>query len=488
VFEGNTAFSVDELAAVTQPFTDRPITFAELLQAEAAITKLYTNAGYINSGAVIAADQTLNPEGASVKIQIIEGGVEEITVTGTRRLNPGYVRSRLGVATERPLNQKRLLEALQVLQLDPLIQNLSAQLSAGSRPESSLLEVRVTEADSFNTELFADNGRAPSVGSFRRGVRINQANLLGFGDGLGVDYTNTEGSNAIDVRYRVPINPRNGTITFAAGLTDTKIVEPPFDRIDITGDSRYFELSFRQPLLQTPTQEFALGITASRQESETEIFGVETPLSAGADEDGKTRISALRFFQEWTQRSPQQVFAVRSQFSLGLDVLNATTNDEPPDSRFFSWRGQAQYVRLLAPETLLVVRSDLQLATKALVPLEQFGIGGLQSVRGYRQDVLLTDNGFFASAEVRVPVLRVKRVDGLLSVVPFVDFGFGWNSSDNPDPEPNTLLGIGLGLQWQMGDRFSARLDWGIPLTDVEDRNRTLQEEGLYFSVIYTPF
>ena len=90
---------------------------------------------------------------------------------------------------------------------------------------------------------------------------------------------------------------------------------------------------------------------------------------------------------EYQQRNSQQALALRSQFNLGLNVFNATVNNEPPDTRFFSWRGQGQYVRVLAPQTLLVLRSDLQLSTRALVPLEQFALGGLNSVRGYRQDI-----------------------------------------------------------------------------------------------------
>nr|WP_256498713.1 BamA/TamA family outer membrane protein [Chroococcidiopsis sp. CCNUC1] len=169
-------------------------------------------------------------------------------------------------------------------------------------------------------------------------------------------------------------------------------------------------------------------------------------------------------------------------------MFDATINSDPPDSRFFSWRGQGQYVRQLAPDMLFVLRSDLQFASETLVPLEQIGIGGFQSVRGYRQDQLLTDNGLFTSAEVRFPVLRAKDIEGVLQVVPFVDFGLGWNGSDNPDPDPNSLVGVGLGLQWQMGDRLNARLDYGIPLTDVDSRNRTWQENGWYFSVNYSPF
>lgn len=489
-FEGNTqkVFSNEKLREVTAQFTNRPITFAELLQVEATIAKLYTDAGYINSGAFIPADQIFSREGAVVKVQIVEGGIEEIRVTGTRRLNPDYIRSRIALGTSKPLNRSQLLEALQLLQINPLIQNISAELSAGSRPEQSILEVKVKEADSFKTEFFADNGRTPSVGSFRRGVRFNEGNLFGIGDSFDARYTNTDGSDALDLNYTVPLNPRNGTLSFAGGFTNTKVIEPPFNRLDITGDYSYIDLSYRQPVIQTPTKELALGLTVSREESQTQLLGENYQLSLGSDNKGNTRISAVRFVQEYTQRSPREVLAFRSQFSLGVGLFGATVNSKPPDSRFFSWRGQGQYVRILAPDTLLVVRSDIQATTRSLVPLEQFSLGGPLSVRGYRQDLFLTDNGFVASAEVRFPILRVEDVKGLLQIVPFVDFGVGWNTSGYANPNPNTLAGVGLGLQWQMGNKFTARADYGFPLTDVVMRARTLQEQGLYFTVNYSPF
>ena len=489
-FEGNTAFSDEELAEVTAPFINKPIAFAQLLQAEAAVTRLYANRGYINSGAVIPVGQVLSPDGAVVKIKVIEGGIEEIRVTVEGRLNSNYVQSRLANATTKPLNQNRLLEALQLLQLNPLIQNISADLSAGTRPELSILTVRVEEADSFRMELFTNNGRVPSVGSWERGIRLNQANLFGFGDGLNIEYSNTDGSNAINANYTIPLNSHNGTIKLTGRWTDTRIVEEPFDRLDITGESLYLDLSFRQPIIATPAQELALGITTSRQASQTSIFGEGFPLSPGANDKGETRLWALRFFQEWTKRSSKDVLAVRSQFSFGMDVFDATINKETPDSRFFEWQGQGQYVRSLALDTLLVLRSSLQLTTKPLVPLEQFTLGGLYSIRGYRQDLFLTDNGIFASAELRLPLVRVNSVEGLLQLAPFLDFGVAWNDQDNPIQisGSNTLVGVGLGLQWQMGDDFTARFDWGIPLIDVDSRDNTLQEQGLYFTVNYSFF
>jgi hemolysin activation/secretion protein len=498
VFEGNTAFSDRELAEVVKSFVGREITFAELLQVEAAVSKKYTDAGFINSGAVIPSDQTFSREGAVVKIQIVEGGLEDIKVTGLQRLDPNYVRSRIAIATQKPLDRNRLLESLQLLQLNPLINSISAELSAGARPELSLLEVKVSEANPFSAQLFVDNGRTPSVGSFRRGIQLNHANLLGLGDGLGVGYSNTNGSNAYDLSYTLPINPQNGTLSFSYSRTTSNVTESPFDRLSITGDSNSYQLTFRQPLIQKPNQEFALGLTASRQESQTRLLGEDFPLSTGADEQGRTRISALRFFQDYVTRNPVEVFALRSQLSLGLGVLNATINSTAPDSRFFAWRGQAQYVRLLAPETLFVARTDIQLADRALVPLEQFGLGGLRSVRGYRQDAFLTDNGAFLSAEAQFPILRFPDLGGIVHIVPFLDFGTTWNSggrsgqnvnnSAGASPSFGPLFSTGLGLQLKLGDRFTARLDYGLPLVNNDAAGKPVSTNNLFFSIEYRAF
>ncbi|MEH2162024.1 MAG: ShlB/FhaC/HecB family hemolysin secretion/activation protein [Nostoc sp.] len=488
---GSTVFSPEELALATAEFTKRPISLTEVYQARSKITDLYVRNGYITSGAYIPP-QTI--KSGVVKIQVVEGKLEDIKVTGTRRLNPNYVRSRLAIATSQPLNRQRLLQALQLLQLNPLIQNVSAEVSAGSRTGSSLLEVKVSEAKTFSSQIVLDNGRSPSVGSFRRRLQLNEANLLGLGDSLGVAYTNTDGSNSLDTSYTLPLNPRNGTLTFNYGTTSSNVIEPDFKFLDIESASRYYEVTFRQPIIQTPTQEFALGLTASRRESDISWIlereeRIPAPvLSPGADEQGRTKVSAFRFFQEWTSRNSREVIALRSQFSLGIDILNPTINQNAPDSRFFAWQGQAQWIRLLAPETLLLLRLNTQLASRTLLPLEQFGLGGQDSVRGYRQDYLLTDNGTFVSAEVQVPILRLPKIGSILQAVPFVDFGVGWNSSDRENPNPNTLAAVGLGLRWSQGDRFTVRLDWGVPLISVDSNERTLQEKGLYFSLLYNPF
>ena len=484
-FLNHTVFSTQELIEATQNLLGKPISFAELIQVEAIITQMYTEAGYVNSGAYLASGQNFAPDAAVVQIQIVEGGLESIEVTGTNALRANYILDRLPAAKVTPLNQKKLLEDLQLLQLNPLIKNISAQLSAGPRPEASSLEINITEADTFSIEAFLDNARSPSVGSFRRGVKVQENNFLGFGDRLLLTYTNTDGSNAGDVSYRFPLNHQNGSFKLAAGINDTEVVESPFDDLNIVGDSYYLDFTFSQPIIFKPTQELAFGITFSYQHSQTELLGQNFPFAPNENNRGEATISALRFFQEFIQRNPTDLLALRSQFSLGIDVFDATIEDDAPDTRFISWRGQAQYVKLLAPETILILRSELQFANDSLLAQERFSLGGLNSVRGYRHNFLLTDSGIFASAEVKLPLTRFANNEGILQFIPFIDFGTAWNIDSEANIESETLVSVGMGLQLDLNDVFNARIDWGIPLVEVDSEPNTLQENGIYFSINY---
>lgn len=113
--------------------------------------------------------------------------------------------------------------------------------------------------------------------------------------------------------------------------------------------------------------------------------------------------------------------------------------------------------------------------------------GGLGSVEGYRQNTLLTDNGAFASLEARFPLYRIPEERAVLQIIPFVNWGTGWNNQ-SPNPETNTLASIGLGLQWQYGKNITARIDWAKRLGKVPYiQGNSWQDDGIIFSVTITP-
>jgi len=192
----------------------------------------------------------------------------------------------------------------------------------------------------------------------------------------------------------------------------------------------------------------------------------------------------LRFAQFWTRRSPTQVFAARSTFSLGLDTLGATRNGgKLPDGRFVAWLGQAQWARRLPwLHSQLVFRLDGQWAADPLLPLEQFSVGGGRTVRGYARNVLVRDHGFATSLELRVPIWRDGNGRTLLEFAPFVDAGGAW-FKDREGPAPNVIPAIGFGFRTDPHPKVHAELYWGHALEDIPGAGDSPQEDGIYFAL-----
>ena len=326
------------------------------------------------------------------------------------------------------------------------------------------------------------------MGTFRRGVEVGHRNVTGIGDSLNTLYTNTDGSDMVEVSYSIPVNSSNGRIELFYRHRDNKVVESPFERLDIDSNSNTYKLSFSQPIMQTPWQTLTLGLSAIKRDSQTSILGENYPLSEGADENGETKLSILQLFQDYELRGKNQVLAFNSQLNVGLGILDATKNSNEPDGRFFYWRGQGQWVRELGKNTLLVMGADLQLSPSDLVPQERFGLGGYRSVRAYRQDTRLTDNGALGTVELRLPVPWISGKNRLFQVVPFIDGGVAWNSDGKEEEGSKALAAAGVGLQVNLWEKINMRLDYGIPLVDVDSLDKTAQEEGFYFSFSTTPF
>lgn len=477
-----------ELNPIVQPLEGRSVTLEELQQAADQITQLYLDRGFITSRAVLLSQTPVN---GAIEIRVIEGYIGRIEVEGTQRLKPSYIRSRVGLAAQRPLNRDALEDQLRLLKGDPLFTNVEATLRAGTQLGESILIVRVTEAPAVTGFVGSDNYSPPSVGSVRLGAGLSYRNLTGIGDELFASYyhTTNSGADVFDFSYRAPLNAMNGTLQLRAAPNYNRITDPEFAALGIRGGTGLYELSYRQPLLRTPREELALSLGFSFEDGQTFLFqDTPFPFGIGPDKNGRSRTRVLKFGQDYVRRDPLGAWALRSQFSFGLNILNATTNADPtPDGRFFSWLGQIQRVQRLGNAHLLIVQADVQLTPDSLLPSQQFVIGGGQSLRGYRQNARSADNGFRVSIEDRIALVRDEAGIPVLQVAPFVDFGKVWNQSDNPNKLPGQtfLAGAGLGLLWQPDPQFYVRLDYGYPFIKLDDRGKDVQDRGFYFSVYY---
>ena len=481
--EGSTIFAAEDLQPVVAPLVGREITLAELQAAADQITQRYLDAGYLTSRAIVP-DQTITD--GVVRLQIIEGRVSQVTVQGAQRLRQAYIRNRVALGLDTPLRTDRLEDQLRLLRADPLIESISASLQAGDGLGESLLVVAVAEADPWTGEVRVDNYSPPSVGSERLGAELAHRNLTGLGDSLSVsvDRTAQGGSTLVEAGYRVPLNPMNGTLQVRTLINRNQVILSPFDDFDIEGESELYEISFRQPLVRSPREEFALSLGFSYRDGQTLINQV--PVGALFDPDVTSRTSVFRFGQDYVARDRQGAWALRSQFSLGTGLLNATVENDGPDSRFLSWLGQAQRAQRLGPNQVLVAQLDLQLTPDSLLSSEDFVIGGGRSLRGFRQNARAGDNGVRFSLEDRITLARDESGTAKFQLMPFADLGAVWNNRDSADlPNQTFLAGVGVGALWEMLPDLTLRVDLAVPLIDLEDRGENAQDEGIYFSINY---
>ncbi|MFN6538735.1 MAG: ShlB/FhaC/HecB family hemolysin secretion/activation protein [Nostoc sp. EkiNYC01] len=479
---GNTLLQQEINQLVQEYEQKKELSFEDLITLRTRITGLYINNGYVTSGAFILNNQPI--ESGIVQIQIVEGKLEGIEINGLKRLEDSYVRSRIKIATNAPLNRKRLEEALQLLQLDPIIERVNAELIPGSSPGLNILRVELKEAPAFHGGIVIANNQSPSIGSVQGSVFLVHDNFTGFGDQLSLEYGLTEGLNIYNINYKLPVNAKNGTFNVRYSNNNSKIIEDSFDDLGIRSDSETLSFSFRQPLVRKPETEFAVGISFDVRRSQTFLLdNIPFSFSEGP-ENGESRVSIIRFYQDWVHRSTTQVLAARSQFSFGIDAFDATVNDSGTDGHFFSWLGQFQWVQQVSNRTLLLTRIYAQLTPDSLLSLEKFSIGGVDTVRGYRQNQLVSDNGILGAVELRIPLTANPRI---LQMTPFFDIGGGWNNRVG-NPEPSLIASIGLGMEWQVFRGLDVRLDYGVPLFGVNDKGDSLQDNGFYFSLQYQPF
>jgi hemolysin activation/secretion protein len=172
-------------------------------------------------------------------------------------------------------------------------------------------------------------------------------------------------------------------------------------------------------------------------------------------------------------------------------MLEPTINhDGSPDSRFFSWLGQFQWVERLNLFNLnshLLFRTDAQWSREDLLPLEKISIGGSTTVRGYRENQLTGDNGVVASLEWRIPLFEIpvpfKSEDSNLYVAPFFDYGRTWNA-DSDTIGPKSISSLGLGLRWSPAQWLQTELYWGKALRDISEvEDDDLQDKGVHFEI-----
>jgi len=495
---GNTAFTEQELKQITRQYENRTITNEELQALRHQLTRYYIDHGYINSG-VTLPDQDIS--NGIIQFHIVEGELSNLNITGNDRLNSSYIDKRMALSFDAPLNIKKVQDRLLLLQQDPLIEHVNAELRPGLKPGESRMNLHVTEAKPYQAGIVFANNRSPSIGGISGDFWLTHRNLTGFGDALFFSYSLAEGLDSFNGSYSIPLNAYDTRLNLSYQNSESDVVEKPIDD-NIHSRSETYGVSLSHPVYRTPEQTLTLSLAFEHRRSKTFFGNRPTSFSEGVPDGdvkdkGESKISVLRFSQDWLHRNQTQVIAARSTFSLGFNVLGATENgytednEKIPDGKFFSWLGQFQWVRRLPLlNSQLLFRADAQLAYESLLPLEKFSVGGMHSVRGYRENQMVRDNGAVTSLEWRIPVFRLpipgvsKTIeDGSLMIATFVDLGWSENE-DSDTSSPRTIGSWGLGLRWDPAPIIHTEFYWGVPFRSIKERTEhDIQDYGIHFKV-----
>ncbi len=490
---GNTAIADAVLAEIVAPFEGRVLTIEELIRVQRALTRAYVDAGYVNSGAVIP-DQTV-ADGV-VRIEIVEGRLDQVEIVGADWLRAAWIEGRLRHGAGEPLNVGRLQDSLERLLTDPAIDRLNARLGPGTRPGESRFELEVTETDRpYFLTAEGSNSRTTSVGSETLTVTGGVRSLLGYGDPLVATAGLAEGIREVGLSYAVPLTESDLRLKLRGEFTQSSVVEEPLDTLDITGQTMSGEIGLSHPIWRDAGDDLGASVSLVRRHTSTTLLERQFSFSPGSV-NGETDVTAARFTLDWTHRERTQVWAVRSQLSWGFGGLGATVHDENtgsgslPDSEFLAWLGQAQYTRrLFTDDDQLLARVDVQYAFDRLLTLEQIAVGGINTVRGYRENQVLRDNAVIGSIEYRYPLFNYALFKdetsgddaGRFEIVPFFDAARAWNKAETA--APRSLYSVGIGVRWSPIPRLEAELYWAQALNEPPkpQSDDVFQDNGIHF-------
>lgn len=485
---GSTVLSQEELRQLTAAYEHREVTTDELEDVRKLVTMAYVTKGYPNSGAILP-DQDLM--GGLVTLQVIEGRLSEIRIEGTTWSRPSYLRSRIERGAGLPLNSTPLRDRLQMLLQDDRFQTLHGSLKPGTDLGEAILDVTVVEANPMKAFVEYNNYVSPGVGEHQLRGTVVHRNLTGNGDVLSMGF----GASAqafpfavgvfpsMDASYLLPVNKYDTTFSVGYRYVNYQVVQDPFRSLDIKSTTQIWSLSLRQPLYRTLHDDLALTIVGEYEQNANTLSGLPFDSVTGM-KNGFGNVAVLRFMQEWTHRTTASVFAVRSRFSTGIGVLGATVHDtrDAPDGQFSSWLGQFQWLKLFESTRIeLLNLANVQLASDRLFPLEQMSVGGRYSVRGYRENSLLRDNGIVYQVETRFPLWSASKGIPSVQFCPFADVGHSWSAKGNVG-EVHTLASVGAGLRFNVSALTNLTVYWGHRLVtkNVSNPHDSLQDEGVH--------
>jgi hemolysin activation/secretion protein len=464
-------------ALVAQPSDG--YTVNQLQEVANGVAAVYRNHGLILAQGVIPAQDVL---GGVVSVMILEGALGDVRFEGQKMYSERTLIRPFSPLLGRPVHKGDIESALLYLTEYPGLTAFGV-FQAGKRVGTTDLLIRTQREDRFAVDTNLDNQASQFSGRYRATVSFTVNDPLGRADRLEVyaldAFDPSDGSakglyGGLD--YRLPIGgPEHAVdIGYSRNAFD---VGRALRALGIEGTTDIAQAAYSRGLSKTRLGNTSISFSLARKDAEFEQQGVTTAHDV-------LSVGGVSYHSEHIGVRTRGVTQLTVGYSHGFDGLfgalesyddqaGAKASRIDAGGRFDKLVADVQRYQRITRNHALLLRFSGQYSDDVLVSLEQFSIGGPNTVRAYPSAEFLADRGTFASVEwvMNAPGFASRAAFGgrtwgqIFQLSLFADYASGRLTQVLPgEPKSVDLSGWGLGFQLNVPNRFFARLDVAAPL------------------------
>ncbi len=485
---GNSLLKADVIDRLLQPYTGNARSFSDIEAAREALQHAYQVAGY-SAVAVTLPEQTM--QGGIVNFTVVEAHLAAISIANNHHYDRANVLNSLpALAMGQVPNMHRVDEELALANDNPG-KATAVVLRKGVEPNTINASVQVQDSKPWRTFLTLDNSGNAQTGNFRLGIGYQYANVANRDQVLTLQYLTSPGHissvSAYGAGYHIPLYTLGDSLDLFAGYASIN-AGTVAQLFSVSGKGSIFGLRYNQHLSDSAgyKQQLIYGIDYRAYRNDIRFSG--TPIGANVTVHPLSLTYSGRY--RATQSECSFAFTALQNIAGGAHGNSAdfalARTDASAGYRLSRLTADCRHA--FAAAWQIRFKSSGQYTSQPLVPGEQFGLGGLHSVRGFDERQFAGDKGMQGSLELYSPdfsravSLNNASLRGLIfydaGVVSLVDAQVG-------DIAHTNISSAGFGLRVGVAKRLSLELDYAHILragnSSLSDHNRVQGSLTLVF-------
>ena len=401
-------------------------------------------------------------------IQVTEGRVGSVGVSRTRFFNNDLLRNSVDLNSGDLLQSSSINAHVDWLSRNPF-RKASLLVSPGENVSADLLfEIREKDPLQFYTEY--KNSGVEEVGRNRWSAGLIWGNAFDLDQLLSyrlIIGDSPDDFTAHTFSWEIPLHQHHSWINFSAAYADVS-AKDQYAGIATESDSTSWQVTMAYgtilPRIDDWKQEVNFGVEVKSADNFV-LFGETTIPDSTIDIiQARADWSAQGSLWGGNARATASVIFSPGDIGSGNSEEAFAAYRPSADPTYFYTRLTGRWEKALPKDWQLHLRGEAQIASGALVPTEQLGLGGSRTIRGYEEQSYLADSGYALSAELHTPAWTFGK-DSKLHALTFFDHGWGWREDD----DSSSFNSVGLGLRFKYQDLISARLDLAQSISNSKE-------------------